>query len=211
MIASHSALGNALNGCRRWIPALLTRMSIPPQRAVASAMPRRTAASRLTSNTLVSTARPSASSCAAARVNASPSRPLRITLAPALASPRAIASPKPRCAPVTSATRPDRSKGLGVMALGPSRDRRCVACRGEAGLRSIGGDRARLRGRDRFGRAAEAIEQRRLAGLGLRDLPLLHVPVAPDVLGNRRELDRGAVVVRREAAEQLVDERLVLR
>jgi hypothetical protein len=53
------------------------------------------------------------------------SRPLRTIVAPASASPSAMASPIPRLEPVTSATRPVRSKAEVICFFPVSRTRRC--------------------------------------------------------------------------------------
>src|SRR6185437_3504912 len=68
-------------------------------------------------------------------------------------------------------------------------------------------DAGRLRLRRR---SAEALEQPGFARLRFGEMPLLHVPVAANVLRNRREADRELVVVRRKLRQQLVDQRFVL-
>ena len=62
----------------------------------------------------------------------SASRPLIPTTAPAAAMPRAISSPSPRVAPVTSAMRPDSEKrsSPGVVSMRVIRPRACSAARG---------------------------------------------------------------------------------
>src|SRR5688572_21524205 len=93
------------------MPALLTRMSMPPRRASMSATPFRTASRSVTSNVACAVFEPPpASMFLAASCNAAVSRPLSTTVAPAFASPFAIAKPRPRAAPVTRAMRFERSR-----------------------------------------------------------------------------------------------------
>ena len=70
-----------------------------------------TAPASVTSNGATSVAASSRESSAAAASSLVRLRPLRMTVAPARASPHAMAKPSPEPPPVTSARRPDRSKG----------------------------------------------------------------------------------------------------
>src|SRR5690606_13638899 len=101
----------SLNGARRWIPALLTRMSGTPCSATSAPTPSRTAPASVTSKETVGTSPPpAAATCSRAPASACESRLWRTTRAPCRARPSASASPRPREEPVTSASRPVMSK-----------------------------------------------------------------------------------------------------
>ena len=106
----HCASVISASGARRWMPALLIRMSIGAYSASSFATAAITAAPSVTSKAAVVTRTSSASSADAARSSLASSRPFKMIDAPAWASPRAIAKPRPWLEPVTSAVRPVRSK-----------------------------------------------------------------------------------------------------
>src|SRR5689334_5141043 len=190
--ASQSAGANSTIGPRRWMPALLNRMSMPPRSATIAATAECTAARSVTSNTLLPAAKPSPRSLAAASSASADLRALSTTVAPARASPAAIAKPSPRYAPVTSATFPERSKNGSVMRRAPELRRHPLS-----------------RGRRRLGRA-ERRHQLRFLLLRRPEVAVLDVPVAADLLRDARNLDRDRVVVRAERSEQLLDQRFVV-
>src|SRR5262245_47582353 len=98
-----------------------------PRRATVSRVARVTSASRATSQASASTAPPCASSSRRAASLRSASRAQIATLAPARSRPRAMPSPMPRLPPVTTATRPCRSKSptpRGRVSRAPLRLRR---------------------------------------------------------------------------------------
>ncbi len=85
-------------------PALLTRMSIRPWRCSTRLTAAWMLAVELTSRASESASRPSLRSAAAASSPRAPSRAPTITFAPERPSPRAVAKPSPRFAPVITAT-----------------------------------------------------------------------------------------------------------
>src|SRR5450830_277134 len=93
------------NGAACAWPALLINISMRPKCAPACAKPACTDASTLTSSTQMATlpAWPASSSCRRARASRAPSRPARVTRAPASSKAPAQARPMPLPAPVTSA------------------------------------------------------------------------------------------------------------
>src|ERR1700722_18257317 len=112
------------------MPALLTRMSISTPAVSKCSKAAMTAPSSATSKGRVSILWPDSAKDLAALASFCSSRPLSISLAPAAARPRAIASPRPSEEPVTKAVLPVRSKSLGLsirwsssvcMAVGSSR------------------------------------------------------------------------------------------
>src|ERR1700722_15856857 len=94
------------------MPALLTRMSISTPAASKCSNAAMTAPSSATSKGRVSILWPASAKDLAAFASFCSSRPLRMSLAPAAARPRAIASPSPSDDPVTSAVLPVRSNKL---------------------------------------------------------------------------------------------------
>src|ERR1700722_13551254 len=94
------------------MPALLTRMSISTPAASKCSKAAMTAPSSATSKGRVLTLSPSSANDFAAFARFPSSRPFRMTLPPAAARPRAIASPSPSEDPVTSAVLPVKSKSL---------------------------------------------------------------------------------------------------
>src|SRR6516162_2694408 len=108
----HSAVLSVLGGLRMLMPALLTRISRRPCRAVALSISARQEVSLVTS-TSVNSASPPA--WAMRRTAISPFlalRPARTTVAPADARPSARPSPMPPLPPVTIAMRCERSNKL---------------------------------------------------------------------------------------------------
>src|ERR1700730_2978904 len=112
-----SAVSSSTIGRRNWMPALLTRMS--------TAMPcsSRAAKAATISASLVTSKQASCTVCPAARISDTAlasrpaSAPFSATAAPASARPSAIARPRPRDDPVTSAVRPVRSNSWPFMVL----------------------------------------------------------------------------------------------
>src|SRR3954462_3800892 len=104
-------------GLRTLHPALLTRMSIRPKAAWASSPIWRMLASSRTSRARPATLRPSPSISRAKASVSSFLRAVMIRSAPARARARPKYCPRPRLAPVTRATRPDRSKKFFTMGL----------------------------------------------------------------------------------------------
>src|SRR5579862_540489 len=104
---STSAISSSSIGLRKPLPALLTRMSNFPKRAIVSANNRSSSARLPTSPWQKNARRPSAS-ISRTTSPASPAWPLSLTTtsAPLPASSSAIARPIPRAAPVTIATFP---------------------------------------------------------------------------------------------------------
>src|SRR4030095_13728948 len=76
-------------------------------------------------------------------------------------------------------------------------------------LNTLGSDYGAL-ARCMRSRSAERGEQLRFLRFRDSEVPIFHVAVAANVLGNLRQLHREVVIVRRECAHELVDERLVL-
>src|SRR5262245_1566438 len=109
-----AAIGYSSGGWRVPEPALFTRMSIRPKYAATrSTSPTRCAGSAR-SACMPRNRRPSAST--RPRVcRSSPESETQAMSAPASARPRAIACPRPRLAPVTSATRPSRANCCRIM------------------------------------------------------------------------------------------------
>ena len=105
----HSSVASSTMGLRNWMPALLTRMSISMSSRSSRSKAAVTAASSVTSKRATSTAYPRAFISAAAADRRSWSEPLSTTVAPAAASPSAMALPSPREDPVTRAVRPSRA------------------------------------------------------------------------------------------------------
>src|ERR1700722_2927099 len=101
------------------MPALLTRMSISTPAASKCSNAAMTAPSSATSKGRVSILWPDSAKDLAALANFCSSRPLRISLAPAVARPRAIASPRPSDDPVISAVLPVRSNRPGSFMYPP--------------------------------------------------------------------------------------------
>src|SRR5579859_3711350 len=100
----HSAKGNASIGWTIWMPALLTRMSTPPNSATTAAIPSLTAFSLLTS-IATPIAAPLALRISPAVASAASSlRSAIATLAPSRAKRMAISLPMPLAAPVMMAT-----------------------------------------------------------------------------------------------------------
>jgi hypothetical protein len=102
---------------RRWMPVLLTRMSIEPASASNRSIAALTALLSVTSNAASTTVAPSARRVSAAAANFSTPRPLRTTVAPAAARPRASAKPIPWLDPVISAVRPCKLNISSVMRV----------------------------------------------------------------------------------------------
>src|SRR3954470_2689826 len=125
-ISSHSSTGNSTRECRRWMPALLTRMSTEPSVATTSATPARIAAASVMANgTACPEAPVSSASAVAASLQRAGSIPWRTTSHPARARPLASARPMPRLDPVTKAVRPLMSKGWSAVMLQWSPHTRC--------------------------------------------------------------------------------------
>ena len=120
-ISRHAPSVISANGCSRRTAALLTKMSIRPNRSAAAAAMRATAGASVTS-AMNASARPPPSSISRATALASVSleRALITTAAPAAASSWAIARPMLRAAPVTMATRPSSSFPLAMVELPPA-------------------------------------------------------------------------------------------
>src|SRR6185436_5466086 len=168
--ASQSASGYATASARRMIPALLTTMSRRPMRSRTPGTSASTASRcwRLATRPAVRTPHSDASAAAAsagALVLA-----CRTTSAPAFASARAIAAPSPREEPVTSATRPARSKGergaaaAVICATTIIRDRETALVDQLNRLAGAGGGIDRLDERDAFPPVAAVAAGRRLRG-----------------------------------------------
>src|SRR4051812_39504060 len=123
MVASNSAGSVSMAGCGCEIPALLTRMSKPPNaptpRSARRAGP--SGCARSTAAVLMSTPNSSASALRAADSSAS-SRPLSTSAAPAAANVLAMSAPIPFVAPVISALLPSRR--MPVISGGPFCDGR---------------------------------------------------------------------------------------
>src|SRR3569623_908403 len=100
------------NDLSRRMPALLTRMSMRPQRSITCATIAATAASSVTAPATASASPPAATLPATTRSAASSPRSLTTTRAPWRARNNACSRPSPPPAPVTIATRP-----LSVMLL----------------------------------------------------------------------------------------------
>ena len=88
------------------MPALLTRMSMPPSPAITSSMPAATLAPSETSSRTATASCPAAIRSAATRWQSASRRAAMATCAPSRASNRAKCSPRPPDAPVTSARLP---------------------------------------------------------------------------------------------------------
>src|SRR5687768_17258197 len=112
--SSQSCSLKSTASARRIRPALLTRMSMAPSPATVSSTMRAIGSRVDRSARSARKRRPSARTCSAVAV-ASPVLTAAMS-APASASASAIAWPRPRLAPVTSATLPSRLNGLSVMA-----------------------------------------------------------------------------------------------
>src|SRR5581483_2741192 len=100
----HSANGNSSSGWTIWMPALLTRMSTPPNASATAAMPASTAASLVTSIATLIAWTPRLRSSPATASAASLLRSAIATFAPAWLYASAMALPIPLAAPVTTAT-----------------------------------------------------------------------------------------------------------
>src|SRR4051794_38249346 len=97
-------------------PALLTRMSAAPYAACAASAMRIKLAWSRTSRGIGTARRASATISSPVPSNRASSRLVTTRSAPARASARAKLRPSPRLAPVTIATRPDRSNGVSGIA-----------------------------------------------------------------------------------------------
>src|SRR5690349_9221980 len=165
--------------------------------------PARTAASSVASNTATSALSPRSVSFFATSASDFSLRPLSTTVAPHSARPSAIAKPRPREEPVTSATRPSREKSGWVMGMSfdlRARDAPQIAGRrqeqgrstqihdpgfavfaAERAARALGGERERTDRRaagflhQDLGRVVEAYEQRHAVGIAGRDHVLLRM------------------------------------
>src|SRR6478735_3642524 len=105
----HSSVVNSTSGLRCWMPALLTRMSTASPSRSKRSKAATIAGSSVTLKAAPSAWWPAARNSATACSTRLGSTPLMISLAPALAMPSAMARPRPREEPVTSAVRPERS------------------------------------------------------------------------------------------------------
>src|SRR6185437_6573947 len=92
------------------VPALLTRMSSRPNFFAAAAMRARHDSAEVTSTAMAAALAPPAVSFLTAAALFASSRPATMTAAPASARPCAMPKPIPPLPPVTTATRPPRSK-----------------------------------------------------------------------------------------------------
>ena len=107
MSASQASSSSDSRPCAADAPALLIRMSTPPNSAVTALTNRSTSAADVTSAACANTSPPvSARSSSAARSRFSARRAQIATRTPSLASRRAVASPIPSLPPVTIATLP---------------------------------------------------------------------------------------------------------
>ncbi len=106
MSKSRLASGSAVWSSRAHIPrpALLTQVSIRPNRATAASASRSTSERSATSRATARASPPSALIRAAASSRACPLRAARTTLAPRLAAVSAVARPMPDDAPVITIT-----------------------------------------------------------------------------------------------------------
>ncbi len=109
-VASQSSTVISSSGAMRRMPALLTRMSTPPSRPMASSV-----AARVDSGSARSMVIACAPNSAARRPQSSPSRSMSTSCAPSRWKASAIAAPMPRAAPVTSARRPSRRRRAGAV------------------------------------------------------------------------------------------------
>ncbi len=115
MTDCHSSSLVSSSGLRMMVPALLTRMSMRSS----PAMDLFTAAASATSKGRMRATVPASRSVAARDSSVAGSRPLRTSSAPAPASAWAIAQPRPREAPVTSAIFPATLKSGPVAIIRP--------------------------------------------------------------------------------------------
>src|SRR3989441_3405891 len=120
--SAHCASGIVRKSPPRIAPALLTRMAILPKRRWTSRAARSTSSSRLRSPaTMNGSARVSRAISAAAVSSVALSRAHSATRAPSAASPRAMARPMPRLAPVTSAIFSLSSRSIAGLLSAPPR------------------------------------------------------------------------------------------
>src|SRR6478736_1986727 len=115
------------------MPALLTRTSMRPNSSYAASTRASISFHRPTWQTCASARRPARRTSAAASSQASCLRLATTTSAPACASVRTIARPRPRVPPVTSATRPVRSN----RSYGAATDSARSCCMPNRLLRSV--------------------------------------------------------------------------
>src|SRR4051794_38007988 len=111
-IWSHLVVGNSVIGATCWMPALFTRMSSRPCRASSAAIIAEIAAGSDMSalEQLVGTANSRAMPCSVAATSSGGPKPFSTMVAPAAARLRAMPRPIPLVEPVTSATRPAKSR-----------------------------------------------------------------------------------------------------
>src|SRR6266702_629856 len=113
----HSASSSACGGLRMLMPALLTRMSIPPSSSLTRATIAATAALSVTSATTEMALAPLRSNSTTAAADFASLRPTIAIAAPASANPLAMPSPMPPLPPVITATLPMRSNGSVFMVV----------------------------------------------------------------------------------------------
>ncbi len=114
---SHASGVNPVAGWVSAFAALLTTMSIAPNRLTAASTSASTPASSPMCTGTPSASPPIACNAAAVDAQASDLRLATTTFAPAHTNPSAIARPMPRVPPVTIATRPVRSKSVPNFSL----------------------------------------------------------------------------------------------
>src|SRR6266478_947770 len=126
------------------MPALLTRMSRRPKRSTVSRTSAWHEAGSATSSAIKALGAPSAVNAATAASDLSRLRAATTIAAPAAARPRAMPSPIPPLPPVTTATRPERSKSLISDALISGRPARADEGRPAVDDEGLASDIARL-------------------------------------------------------------------
>jgi hypothetical protein len=118
---------NSYRPRRSRMPTLFTRMSSREEVSAMCSNAASTPSRSVTSNAISRAISPASRIACVALLKASRCRPLRYTVAPAAARPRAISNPRPRVEPVTRAVLPDREnkslKGWMTQATGTGCER----------------------------------------------------------------------------------------
>src|SRR3981189_3613295 len=117
MIVFHSSSAYSSGCLRMLVPALLTRISSRPNFFTAALISARHDSAVVTSTATASALAPAAASFLTAAALFASSRPAMTIAAPASARPCAMPKPMPPLPPVTTATRPLRSKSAISIAL----------------------------------------------------------------------------------------------
>src|SRR5215213_9949714 len=133
MIEAHSSSDTSAVGARAVRPAALTRMSTAPKRSSTASRRASTDARTPTSAVCAKALPPPFSISSQTSRTSPPRRPAGTVLAPARASPTAIARPRPEVPPTTTATRPVKSVMFSAMLF--CTPRRAAAVGTRAGAR----------------------------------------------------------------------------